>query len=75
MSFGESVFVVGFIQKTIKVDLNVRINRAYPQWDGHQKDLEYTRGYHTTAKGKPMPGRVGRAHLSVSPSNDGSPPP
>ena len=29
-SFGESVFSVGFIQKTIKVDLDVRINRTYP---------------------------------------------
>jgi hypothetical protein len=28
--FGESVFAAGCIQKTIKVDPNVRINRAYP---------------------------------------------
>ena len=28
MSFGESVFSVGFIQKTIKVDLYVIINHA-----------------------------------------------
>ena len=27
MSFSESVFLVGFIQKTIKVDLYVRVNR------------------------------------------------
>jgi hypothetical protein len=31
MSLGESVFLVGFIQKTIKMDLNVRINHAYSQ--------------------------------------------
>ena len=30
MSFGESVFSTGFIQKTIKVDLDVRIHCAYP---------------------------------------------
>ena len=31
MSFGESIFSTGFIQKTIKVDLHVRFNCAYPQ--------------------------------------------
>ena len=31
MSFSESVFSVGFIQKTIKVDLYVRFNCAYTQ--------------------------------------------
>ena len=31
MSFGESVFSIGFIKKTVKVDLHVRFNRAYPQ--------------------------------------------
>ena len=29
-SFGESVFSVGFIQKTVKVDQDVRFNCAYP---------------------------------------------
>ena len=28
ISFGESIFTIGFIQKTIKVDLDVRINYA-----------------------------------------------
>jgi hypothetical protein len=31
MSFGESVFSAGFIQKTVKVDLDVRFSRTYPQ--------------------------------------------
>jgi hypothetical protein len=44
MSFGEYLIFVGFIQKTIKVDLDARINRAYSQWDGHQKIVEDTRG-------------------------------
>ena len=30
MSFGESVISAGFIKKTVKVDLDVRLNRAYP---------------------------------------------
>ena len=30
-SFGESIFFTGFIQKTIKVDLDVRLNYTYPQ--------------------------------------------
>ena len=30
-SFGESVISTGFIQKTIKVDLDVKLNHAYPQ--------------------------------------------
>jgi predicted fused transcriptional regulator/phosphomethylpyrimidine kinase len=30
MSFGKSAFSAGFIQKIIKVDPNVRSNRAYP---------------------------------------------
>ena len=37
-SFGESMISAGFIQKTIKVDLHVRFNCAYPQRNGHQKD-------------------------------------
>jgi hypothetical protein len=31
MSFGESVFSAGFIQKTVKVDQIVKVNHAYPQ--------------------------------------------
>ena len=43
---------VGFIQKTIKVDLHVRFNYAYPPQNGHQKTLEGSRGLHTKAKGE-----------------------
>ena len=31
MSFGESIFSARFIQKTVKADLDVRLNHAYPQ--------------------------------------------
>jgi hypothetical protein len=53
MSFGESMFSTWFIQKTVKVDLYVRVNRTYPQQDGHQKDLEDTKGHHTATEGGP----------------------
>ena len=49
MSFGESIFSIGFTQKTVKVDLHVRINHAYPLQNGHQKVPEDSRGYHTKA--------------------------
>ena len=55
-SFGESVFSVGFIQKTIKVDLDVRPNRANPQRKQPQKVLEDSRGHHTEAKSETPPG-------------------
>ena len=43
MSFGESMFSTRFIQKTIKVDIDVRSNHAYPQRKQLQKVLEDTR--------------------------------
>ena len=43
MSFGESMIFAEFIKKTIKVDLDVRVNHAYPQRNGHQKTLEDSR--------------------------------
>ena len=52
ISFGESVFSAGFIQKTVKADLHVRFNCPYPQRNGHQKTLEDSGGLHTEAKGK-----------------------
>ena len=52
MSFGKSIFFAGFIQKTVKVDLHVRFNRAYPQRKWPQKVLEDSRGLHTEADGE-----------------------
>jgi hypothetical protein len=63
MSFGESVFSAGFIQKTIKVDLDVKLNRPYPQWKQTKKVPEYSRGLHTEVVGEVPPGGVGRPHL------------
>jgi len=66
MSFGESIFSAGFIQKTIKVDLHVRFNHAYPQRNEHQKTLEDSRGLYTKAEPEWLPGRVGRPHLQAA---------
>jgi hypothetical protein len=60
MSFSESKFSAGSIQKAVKVDLHVGINRAYPQWDGHQKDLEDTRGHHAEAERRRLSGGAGQ---------------
>ena len=65
MSFGESMFSAGFIKETIKVDLYVRINHAYPRHKQHKKDLEDTRGHHTTVEGERQPGGTGQSHLHV----------
>ena len=75
MSFGESVFSAEFIQKTVKVDLYVRINHAYPQQDWHQKDLEDIRGHHAEVERRlaPPTGQPAlRAHQSVPYCNVGS---
>ena len=72
MSFGESVFSARFIQKTVKVDQNVRFNYAYPQRKGHQKTQE-----DSTPKQRARRRQVGlaRAHLSAPHCYVGSPPP
>jgi hypothetical protein len=49
MSFGESVFLVGFNQKTTKEDLFVKGNQSYPRWYLHMKTLEDSRRQITKA--------------------------
>ena len=66
MSFGESVFFTGFIQKTIKVDLHVIFNCAYPHRNGHQKTLEDSGGLHTEVEGETPPGGAGWPHLEAA---------
>ena len=56
MIFGEFVIPAGFIQKTIKVYLDVRVNHAYPQRNRHKKTLEDSRGLHTEAEDETSPG-------------------
>jgi hypothetical protein len=55
MSFGESIFSIGFNQKTIKEDLFVKANHVYPQRNWPGKILEDSKGQ-TTKDG---------AHLSL----------
>jgi hypothetical protein len=47
MSFGESMTVGGFNQKTIKEDLFFKVNHAYPWRQSCGKVLEDTRGQYT----------------------------
>jgi hypothetical protein len=46
----------GFIQKTVKVDLNVGFNRNYPRRKQLQKILEDSRRQTTEAEIKGLPG-------------------
>ena len=63
MSFGENVFSAGFIQKIVKVDRIVKVNRAYPQRKLPQKVLEDSRRYHTEVEAEAQPGWASRPHL------------
>jgi hypothetical protein len=46
---------VGFIKKTVKGDLFVKRNHRIMPWHLRGKDLEETRGHHTTAEPKGLP--------------------
>ena len=59
MCFSEYIFSIGFIEKTVKVDLDVRVNCAYPPRNGHQKTLEDSRGLHVEAERQRLPGGAG----------------
>jgi hypothetical protein len=54
--------------ENIKVDLYVRINRAYPRHKQHLKDLKDTRGHHTAVEDERPPGGTGRSHLQADQS-------
>jgi hypothetical protein len=54
-SFGESVFLVGFIQKTAKRYLFVKGNIRIPPWHQRRKDLEDSRRLSTEAWAKKPP--------------------
>jgi hypothetical protein len=62
-SFGESVISAGFNQKTVKVDLHVRVNNAISPQNLHGKVLEDSRGHHTEAGGKTLPCGASWPHL------------
>ena len=66
MSFGKYVIFAGFIKKTIKVDLHVRFNCAYPPRNGHQKVLEDSGGLHTKEGDERMTCGVARPHCQAA---------
>ena len=65
MSFGESIFVGGFNQKTIKEGLFIKANHVYPRRNQLGKILDDSRGQ-TTEDG---------AHMLAPPRYISSPPP
>jgi hypothetical protein len=66
MSFGESVISTGYIQKTIKEDLHVKVNYVNPPWNRREKDLEDTRGHQTKAEPEGLPGGAARPPALVA---------
>ena len=63
MSFGESVFSAGFIQKTVKGDLFVKGNHVIPQHNQRGKVLEDSKRLSTEADPEGLPCGAGRPHL------------
>ena len=66
MSFGESMFARGFIQKPVKEDLFVKANHVYPRRKLLGKDLEHTRRQPTEVGLERLTCGVGRPHLQAS---------
>ena len=60
MSFGESVFLAGFIQKTIKEDLFVKGNYRILPHNQRGKILEGSISHVTRAEGHPLIGGAAR---------------
>ena len=66
MSFGESVFPVGFNQKTTKEDLIVKGKYGVPSWYLRGKALEHSRSHVTKAESKGMTCGATRPHYQVA---------
>jgi hypothetical protein len=62
MSFGESIFSAGFIQKITKEDLNIKRDRGIISSQIHGKVLEDTRGLHIEGGDQTMPGGASWPH-------------
>ena len=65
MSFGESVFLARFIQKTIKGDLFVKGNYRIPLRKQRGKILEDSRRHSTEVDPEGLPCGAGRPHLQA----------
>jgi hypothetical protein len=62
MSFGESMFLVGFNQKTAKEDLFIKRNHGIPPRKQRGKNLENSRRLSTKADPEPLPCGAGWPH-------------
>ena len=62
MSFGESMFSAGFIQKTVKGDLFIKGNYRIPLCKQRVKILEDSRRLSTKADPEGQPCGAGRPH-------------
>jgi hypothetical protein len=68
MSFSESVFSAGYIQKTVNGDLHVRVNNAISPRNQHGKVLEDSKGHHAKAERQRLPcGLVGPTYMPLGP--------
>ena len=63
MSFGASVFLAGFIQKTAKEDLIIEGNYKIPPCKQRGKLLEDSKRHSTKADPEGLPCGDGRPHL------------
>ena len=63
MSFGESMFSAGFIQKIVKGDLNVKGKIRIPPWNQLQKVSEDSRSHVTEAEDETVIGGAARPHM------------
>jgi hypothetical protein len=61
-NIGESVISAGYIQKTIKEDLHVRVNYANLPRNRRGKVLDDTKRYHTAMDPKKLSGRASQPH-------------
>ena len=66
MSFGESMFSAGFIQKTVKEDLFVKGNYGIPPRKQCGKILEDSRRLFTEADPEGLPCGAARPHLHAA---------
>ena len=66
MSFGESMFPAGFIQKTAKEDLFVKGNHGIPQCNRCGKTLEDSRRLSIKAGHMSLTCGAGRPHMQAA---------
>ena len=65
MSFGASVFVGRFNQKTVKGDQFIKVNHVFPRWYRLGKTLEHSRRQPTMTEHERMTCGAGRPHLQT----------